>query len=99
VCGAEGQLTHFDGAAGGLSCERCGSGTFVGAAVIDELRLLVVRSPREAIANPPHELGLHWRLLAHYVSYHVSELNSLSALLVSRPDTPALTRSPLATAG
>jgi len=99
ACGSQEGLTYFDAAAGGPSCERCASGTFVGTGVIEELRLLVARSAREAIATPPHELGLHWRLLARYVSYHVSELNSLGALLVSRPDAPAVTRPPLATAG
>ena len=85
TCGSEGDLAYFDPAAGGLSCTRCATGTKVGAAVVDELRLLVARSAREAITTPPTDLGMHWRLLARYVAYHVTELNSLNALLGSRP--------------
>lgn len=90
-CGSEENLVYFDAAAGGLSCGRCAAGTSVGPEVVGELRLLIARSPREAIATAPRELGWHWRLLAKYVSYHVTELNSLNALLVSRPaaDSPA----------
>lgn len=97
TCGTEEHLAYFDAAGGGLSCERCAAGIFVGTEVVEELRLLIARSPREAIAIPPHELSLHVRLLARYVSYHVTELNSLNALLLSRPAGVTAARSPLPT--
>ena len=96
TCGKEDQLSYFDSAAGGLSCTSCASGTLVGADVIDELRLLVALSAREAIATPPSDLGQHWRLLGRYVSYHVAELHSLGALLVSRPAPESPLRLPVA---
>lgn len=96
-CGAEHGLVYFDAAAGGLACARCATGILVGEAVVEELRLLVARSAREAIATPPEDLGPHWRLLARYVAYHVAELNSLTALLVSRPIVGAPVLSPVAT--
>lgn len=65
----------------------------MGAEVVEEIRLLVARSARDAIASPPSDLGVHWRLLARYVSYHVADLHSLTALLVSRPGVGVPTNS------
>lgn len=96
TCGTEEDLLYFDASAGGLSCGGCATGVMVGADVVEELRLLIARSPREAIASAPLDLGLHMRLLARYVAYHASELHSLNALLLSRPDNPARPRSPVA---
>src|SRR5690606_29907097 len=97
TCGRDDDLSYFDAAAGGLSCRSCAAGTKVGAEVVEELRLLVARGAREAIARAPSDLGQHWRLLGRYVSYHVSELHSLNALLVSRPVLEAPPGPPVAT--
>lgn len=79
-CGGHDDLDHVDVAAGGLTCSRCASGMYVGHDVVDELADLVARSARQAIASPPHDPALHWRLLRQYVAYHVGDLNSLTAL-------------------
>ena len=88
-CGAGQDLVSFDVAAGGLTCGRCTSGSYVGPEVVDELRDLVARSAKTAIVRRPHDSSLHWRLLAQYVGYHVGELHSLSAVSAARPNGAA----------
>ncbi len=86
-CGAREPLVALDVAAGGLTCRDCGRGLPVGQDGAAELRRLVDGELRTALARPPLDRELHWRLLTHYVGYHVRELRSLAGR--GRPAAPA----------
>ncbi len=102
-CGRAGDLTTFDPAAGGLTCETCGTGTGpepgwgvvpVGSTGSAELFDLVEAPMRDALSRPPAQRGLQRRLLAMHVAYHVRELNSLACLPPSRPMATRSTAGP-----
>lgn len=72
--------SHFDIAAGGLSCGDCQSGVRLSAEALRELTVILRRPVREALGELLSERPLHWRLLRRYTAYHVGELNSLDDL-------------------
>lgn len=75
-----GDAPTFDAAAGGLSCERCGSGFRVLPDVRDELIELHRLSVGQALTLPFAERRAHWALLSRYLSFHVGDLRSLLCL-------------------
>lgn len=79
VCGSSKPFVAFDVARGGLTCCDCRQGTALSPAVAAELHQLVEGPMRRALERLENRT-LHLRLLERYVSYHVSELRSFSAI-------------------
>lgn len=80
TCGAPPPLTYFDVAGGGSSCDACARGTHVGPTVTSELHRFNAAGLRTVIASQPHDVALHWHLLARYLAFHVGDLRSLGPL-------------------
>lgn len=80
ACGSPGPLVAFDVAAGGLSCAECRGGIPLGVQEVCELRDLANRRLADALAAPPADRRLHWRLLQRYVHFHVADLRSFVAI-------------------
>jgi len=91
ACGARDDLLALDIAGGGLSCSACSRGVPLDAEALAELRQLVAAPARSALACPPRQRALQWRLLARFVAYHARELHSLEPLSA---DEPAAARAP-----
>jgi DNA repair protein RecO (recombination protein O) len=78
-CGKTTMSDKFDVAAGGMSCQDCNVGIPLTPAVIEDLHQILPSSLKQATQHSLQEKPLHWRLLHRYISYHVHELQSLSA--------------------
>lgn len=94
ACGSPGPLVALDVAAGGLTCEACRHGIPLPPDTVCELQAMVAAPLRAALRTPPGDRALHWRVLARYVAFHVSELRSFESVIEHDLDTaptPALT--------
>jgi DNA repair protein RecO (recombination protein O) len=80
ICGGKNLAFKFDIALGGLSCEACNRGLPLSEGVFNDLQRIHSLTVREVLSNPLTEPVEHFRLLQRYLAYHVTELNSLSAL-------------------
>ncbi len=81
ACGGDGPLVALDVAAGGLTCERCRHGVALSHQAVCEVQALVEAPLRSALRVAPQGRALHWRLLARYVAYHVTDLRSFHGLI------------------
>ena len=70
---------YFDVAAGGMVCASCRTGTLLPPLAYAELQGMLLRPVRESLQAELHDMAWHWRLLRHYVNYHVGEIESLRA--------------------
>lgn len=90
-CGRDLPLTAFDVAGGGLACEECAElyeATPLPPHGPPELRNLVSIPLGRALARPPADRALHWRLLERYTAYHAHELRSFGAVRALRSSAP-----------
>lgn len=80
-CGEAAELLSFGAASGGLTCANCAVGvnTPLSGAAVQEFRLVASGPLRTALASPPNDRSLMWRLLERYVAYHVRSLRSFGA--------------------
>lgn len=77
-CGRDGPPEGLDVATGALYCGECGGGLRLGPETAGELLALVEGDMHEALELDLCDRQAHWLALSRYLSYHVSELRSLS---------------------
>lgn len=90
-CGRDLPLGAFDVAGGGLACDACAERYEASPLPPHgprELEHLITLPLGKALAFPPADRALHWRLLERYVAYHVHELRSFGAVGALRRETP-----------
>lgn len=75
-CGAAAPLTRLDIPAGSLSCADCQTGRPLTELAARELQQLMSSSVRAALDLELHDRAGHWRLLNHYLDFHVRRLRS-----------------------
>jgi len=80
---ATGGAMRFDLAGGRVASD--GEGIALSDDAARELLVLIAGRAREGLAEPLAERALHWRLLARYVAWHVTELHTLNGRLGQGP--------------
>ena len=80
TCGNKANVTHFDVANGGLSCESCQTGFRISAEVASDLQRIFTQTLKEVLEQPLSELSFHWTLISRYTAYHVADLKSLRGI-------------------
>jgi DNA repair protein RecO (recombination protein O) len=82
ACGRENPSEGLDVAAGTLLCAGCrvglGGSLRLEPETAAELRMLLAAPMREALALPACDREAHWLVLSRYLSFHVSNLRSLT---------------------
>lgn len=79
-CARSDGLARFDVAAGGMSCDSCGTGIPLEGAVAAALVKLIQAPLRDALQVSFEVRNALWRVLFRYVGWHVAELASARSL-------------------